>query len=47
MVEIPKLGYKMTTDGSNHYIYVTDDPNAEGYCYRAHTVAVQTPVLGR
>ena len=38
MVEIPKLGYKMTTDGSIHYIYVTDDPNAEGYCYRAHSL---------
>jgi len=38
MVEIPKIGYKMTTDGSNHYIYVTDDPNAEGYCYRAHSL---------
>lgn len=38
MIEIPKLGYKMTTDGSYHYIYVTDDPAADGYCYRAHAL---------
>lgn len=38
MVEIPKLGYKITTDGKYHYISVTDDPNAEGYCYRAHSL---------
>lgn len=36
MIEIPKLGYKMTTDGSTHTIMATDDPNAPGYCYRAH-----------
>lgn len=36
MIEIPKLGYKMTTDGNSHTIMVTDDPNAAGYCYRAH-----------
>ena len=36
MIEIPKLGYKMTTDGNSHTIMVTDDPNAPGYCYRAH-----------
>lgn len=36
MIEIPKLGYKMTTDGNTHTIMVTDDPNADGYCYRAH-----------
>lgn len=38
MIEIPKLGYKMTTDGSNQFINVTDDPNAPGYCYRAHSL---------
>lgn len=38
MIEIPKLGYKMTTDGSYHYVYVTDDPAAEGYCYKAHSL---------
>jgi len=38
MIEIPKVGYKMTTDGTYHYIYLTDDPNADGYCYRAHSL---------
>lgn len=38
MIEIPKLGYKMTTDGTNHFISVTDAPSAEGYCYRAHSL---------
>lgn len=38
MIEFPKMGYKMTTDGTSHYIYVTDDPNADGYCYRAHSL---------
>ena len=37
MVEIPKLGYKMTKDSSYHYIWVTNDPNADGYCYDAHS----------
>lgn len=38
MIEIPKLGYKMTTANGEHFIYVTDDPNAAGYCYRAHSL---------
>ena len=38
MIEFPKLGYKMTTDGNSHTIMVTDDPNAAGYCYRAHSL---------
>ena len=37
MVEIPKLGYKMTKDSNYHYIQVTNDPEAEGYCYLAHS----------
>ena len=37
MVEIPKLGYKMTKDDNYHYIQVTNDPEAEGYCYLAHS----------
>lgn len=37
MIEIPKLGYKIVTDESYHYVYVTDDPNAPGFCYRAHS----------
>ena len=38
MIEIPKIGYKMTTDGPDRYVYITDDPAAEGYCYRAHSL---------
>lgn len=34
MIEIPKMGYKFSDDGKE--IYITDDPSAEGYCYRAH-----------
>lgn len=37
MVEIPKMGYKMTTDGTYHYISVTKTPNKKGYCYLAHS----------
>lgn len=37
MIEIPKIGYKITTSGSNIDIKVTDDPNAEGFCYDAHS----------
>ena len=37
MVEIPKIGYKITTDGTYHYISVTKTPNKEGYCYLAHS----------
>jgi len=39
MIEIPKLGFKMTTDGTYHYIWVTDDPAADGYCYLAHSLS--------
>lgn len=38
MIEIPKMGYKMTTDSTYHYIWITDDPNAADYCYRAHSL---------
>ena len=37
MIEIPKIGYKITTSGSNIDIQVTDDPNADGFCYDAHS----------
>ena len=37
MVEIPKIGYKMTTDSTYHYISITKTPNKEGYCYLAHS----------
>ena len=38
MVEFPKIGYKMTNDSSYQYIQITDNPNAEGYCYLAHSL---------
>ena len=38
MVEIPKIGYKMTNDPSYQYIWVTNNPNAEGFCYLAHSL---------
>ena len=38
MVEFPKIGYKMTNDSNYQYIWVTDNPNAEGFCYLAHSL---------
>ena len=38
MIEIPKLGYKMTTANGENFISVTNDPNAPDYCYRAHSL---------
>lgn len=38
MVEFPKIGYKMTNDSSYQYIQITDNPNAEGFCYLAHSL---------
>lgn len=37
MIEIPKLGYKMTKDDNYHYISVTNKPDMDGYCYLAHS----------
>ena len=37
MIAFPKLGYKITTSGNNITVSMTDNPNAEGYCYLAHT----------
>ena len=37
MIEIPKIGYKITTDGTYHYISVTKKPDMNGYCYLAHS----------
>ena len=37
MVEIPKMGYKMTMDDDYHYVWVTNDPDADTYCYAAHS----------
>ena len=38
MVEFPKIGYKMTNDSNYQYIQITDNPNAEGFCYLAHSL---------
>lgn len=38
MVEFPKIGYKMFNDSSYQYIQITDNPNAEGFCYLAHSL---------
>lgn len=37
MIAFPKLGYKISTSGNNVTVSMTNDPNAEGYCYLAHT----------
>lgn len=37
MVEIPKMGYKMTMDDDYHYVWVTNDPDDDTYCYAAHS----------
>ena len=43
MIEIPKLGYKITTSGNIVSVKVTDNPNAtaEGFHYYAHTRATE------
>lgn len=38
MIEIPKMGYKLERKGSYQYIWITDKPNADGYCYKAHSL---------
>lgn len=37
MIAFPKMGYKITTIGNTILVGMTDNPNAEGYCYLAHT----------
>lgn len=34
MVEFPKMGYKITTSGDTTLVQVTDEPNADGFCYK-------------
>lgn len=38
MVEFPKIGYKMYNDSNYQYIQITNNPNAEGFCYLAHSL---------
>lgn len=37
MIEIPKTGYKITKSGTTLTVQVTDDPNKDGFSYKAHT----------
>ena len=37
MIAFPKLGYKISTSGDIVTVSMTENPNAEGYCYLAHT----------
>lgn len=37
MIEIPKTGVKITTSGNTLTVQITDNPNAEGFSYLAHT----------
>ena len=38
MVEIPKIGYRLWSDGSYQYVSVTTEANKENYCYYAHSL---------
>ena len=38
MVEIPKIGYRLWSDGSYQYVSVTNDPAKADYCYYAHSL---------
>ena len=38
MVEIPKIGYRLWSNGSYQYVSVTTDPAKENYCYYAHSL---------
>lgn len=37
MIEIPKIGYKISKIGTTLTVHITDEPNKEGFSYRAHT----------
>jgi hypothetical protein len=38
MVEIPRIGYRIYSDTSYLYVKITDQPNASGFCYLAHSL---------
>lgn len=39
MIEVPApIGYKIESDVNGTKVWVTNDPNAEGYCYNAHSL---------
>ena len=37
MIEIPKTGYKITNANNVLTVQITNDPNKDGFCYKAHT----------
>lgn len=37
MVEIPKIGFKISRSGTKINVQITDNPNASGFSYKAHT----------
>lgn len=41
MVEIPKIGYRMYSDGTYQYIKITDQTNHPDYCYLAHSLSAE------
>lgn len=38
MIEIPRIGYKISSSGNAISVQVTDDPNNTEFCYKAHTL---------
>lgn len=37
MIEIPKMGYKISKSGKNLTVQITDYPDRKDFCYKAHT----------
>ncbi len=41
MIEIPKLGYRIAKSGTTLTVQVTNEPDKEGFSYKAHTRTVE------
>lgn len=41
MIEIPRIGYKISSSGNAISVQVTDDPNNTEFCYKAHTLGTE------
>lgn len=41
MVEIPKIGFKISRSDTTINVQITDNPNASGFSYKAHTRATE------
>ena len=41
MVEVPKIGYKFVNTEQFIEVWVTNNPNVEGYCYKAHSLKTE------